>query len=391
MGSVPDVITNLPITEAFGEFIDMPAARIVTLQADGTCPYVGKVKIDRNPGDDELAALGFSMVCATTLFRRNGAERSALLIDRTGERFVHVRGRDEEAQLTVAAATQAGVDEIVGEFRETFAEREEETAEDLVPVRFSWYSSGSRTKRREIESPSWSDVAQNYPGTTRDALESLHSYTRQAGGGRLLLFHGEPGTGKTTAVRSLTRAWAPWCTSTYIVDPETLFTVPEYLLEVAIEEDGGSGRAWRFLREDADEDEGGEGRGTAPLKWQLIIVEDVDELIRADAKSRTGQALGRLLNLTDGLLGQGLRTMFLLTTNEHMNALHPAIARPGRCLANIEFETFTKHQANAWLANHGSAARVDGDTTTLAQMYALCGAGVISGSEAPAASHGLYL
>ena len=50
-----------------------------------------------------------------------------------------------------------------------------------------------------------------------------------------------------------------------------------------------------------DDEIPGEGR------WRLLLLEDCDELIGADAKRASGQALSRLLNLTDGLLGQGRR------------------------------------------------------------------------------------
>ena len=46
--------------------------------------------------------------------------------------------------------------------------------------------------------------------------------------------------------------------------------------------------------------------------------------IRADARQEAGASLGRLLNLTDGILGHGLRVLLLITTNEPMRALHPA-------------------------------------------------------------------
>jgi hypothetical protein len=99
-------------------------------------------------------------------------------------------------------------------------------------------------------------------------------------------------------------------------------------------------------------------------KWRLLLLEDCDELIRGEAKQHTGQALSRLLNLTDGLLGQGRKVLVAITTNEDLARLHPAIVRPGRCLARIEVPALPFGEAASWL---GTTA----DGATLAELYAL--------------------
>jgi ATP-dependent 26S proteasome regulatory subunit len=82
------------------------------------------------------------------------------------------------------------------------------------------------------------------------------------------------------------------------------------------------------------------------------------------------------LNVVDGLIGQGLRILVLVTTNEPIKALHPAVARPGRCAANIEFERLSAQEADEWLERHGAAEPV-GQPTLLADLYA-----AIEGREA---------
>jgi len=377
----------MPLVEAFGEFVDVPAAKLTLIQAEGRCPYVAKAKLGRAPADGEIETLGFVEECSTTSHQQDHVLHSSFFTHKEGGRYLYLSRNGNEARIAVAAEVREMATETLRALSATFAEADTEPNPNLVPVRFNWYASGVRSKLRMIESPEWGSVASNYPGATRDALQSLHEYNpEQAANGRLLMFHGAPGTGKTTAVRSLARAWSGWCTTRYVVDPESLFSIPEYLLEVAL--DGGGSRHSRLLAElDADE-EGGEETGA---RWQLIVVEDVDELIRVDAKDRTGQALGRLLNLTDGLLGQGLRIMFLLTTNERMGLIHPAVSRPGRCLANIEFTPFTKQAAEAWLREKNVSTRIEEEHATLAELYALTGAPVISAEIAPAVGHGTYL
>ena len=86
------------------------------------------------------------------------------------------------------------------------------------------------------------------------------------------------------------------------------------------------------------------------------------------ARAVAGQALLRLLNVTDGLLGQGTRTLVLITTNEPVKRLHPA-TRAGRCFADVEFTPFPVAEANAWLAAHGQDRRVE-TPAPLAEPYA---------------------
>ena len=180
-----------------------------------------------------------------------------------------------------------------------------------------------------------------------------------------MLWHGAPGTGKTTAIRALARAWRGWCKTLFVVDPEAFFGQAEYLLDVLLER-------------------GGVERTTL---WRLVVVEDVDELLRADARLVSGQALSRLLNLTDGLIGQGLNVLLLLTTNEPVGQLHPAVTRPGRCLAEVALSALSPAEAAAWL---GDRHRRPERPLTLAELYALRG-DVAARVSARAERQGLYL
>src|SRR4029453_5916301 len=85
---------------------------------------------------------------------------------------------------------------------------------------------------------------------------------------------------------------------------------------------------------------------------------------------QAGQGLSRFLNVVDGLIGQGLRILVLVTTNEELGALHPAISRPGRAAANVLFRRIPPDQANPWLREHGQDKSVS-EPITLAALYAV--------------------
>jgi hypothetical protein len=77
-----------------------------------------------------------------------------------------------------------------------------------------------------------------------------------------------------------------------------------------------------------------------------------------------------------------------ITTNEDLARLHPAVTRPGRCMAQLEVGRFSRAEAAGWL---GSADGVGADGATLAELFQLKGdARKVEGRQAPAGA-GQYL
>jgi len=150
----------------------------------------------------------------------------------------------------------------------------EEQAKKLLPeaalmsrvqVRF-WYWASRRgfamSLQRLLSVPRWDGIVANYPRRTREPLDRLIREGLQPSSGQLVIWFGEPGCGKTYALRALLREWRDRFSLHYISDTESFFANGEYMLSV-------------LLNEDVD-------------NWKLFILEDVGRVPLARCSAADG-------------------------------------------------------------------------------------------------------
>lgn len=199
-------------------------------------------------------------------------------------------------------------------------------------------TNGPSSYYKTLDARDWSEISRNYSRSVRDQLDPVFSKKKLLDtDGKLFLMYGPPGTGKTNVIRALSYEWRKWSTFEIIMDPETFLGRADYMTSVM---------------------------GSSISGHRIIVMEDSGELIAEHARNRSGQGMSRLMNMADGIIGQGQNITFLITTNEDIRRLEPAVTRPGRCLAQVEIGSFTPEEASSWLGKEVSRKM------TLADLYA---------------------
>lgn len=266
-------------------------------------------------------------------------------------------------RVSAATPDPASVASTVAAFRAAYPASYLVEGEGRVPITF-WTCGnfGATSRLRRVEASSWSKIERNYPDAVRSELSDLMAWTEPSRDGQLILWQGPPGTGKTWCLRALASEWSSWAEFHYITDPDVFFVEkPSYMIDVLLSDSY-----------DVIHEESGDVVAEAGDKWRVLILEDTGELLAADAKERYGQGLSRLLNVVDGMIGQGLRVLALITTNDELGDLAPAAVRPGRCASRTldgkvgptVFGPLSASEASVWL---GETVEEGG---TLAELYA---------------------
>ncbi|MCX6350617.1 MAG: AAA family ATPase, partial [Bacteroidetes bacterium] len=166
----------------------------------------------------------------------------------------------------------------------------------------------------------------------------------------LVLFHGEPGTGKTFYIRHLLRKMASLNKVVIYMPPNMV----DHLVDPSF---------MTFISQQV-------GYYSSQGYFCALLIEDAEPLLAARQTEIRNQGVTNLLNMTDGLLNDMLNLQIICTFNVNVKELDKALLRPGRLIARKEFKALSELDANLLAQRLGIKHHFNGPAT-LSEIYAM--------------------
>lgn len=185
---------------------------------------------------------------------------------------------------------------------------EETEKSDKIDVKYSLVYTGeggffeNSTKRVKTDKIELSEFNQDLPD------DKIQKFIKEQNKSGILIFHGEPGCGKTSYIKYLIQT-----------NQDKQFS---YLgLDMLSNQD--KLRDYVISRQKDD---------------LIIIIEDCEKLLQSRNYGSSNTGLSDILNISDGLIGDQTNTKFIFTFNSNLSSIDSALLRKGRLKCRYEFK-----------------------------------------------------
>ena len=252
-----------------------------------------------------------------TLFNLQTAEEEAglnIYLKKEGL-FARIEKSPNETYILYRNGNEAEVEKLTEEFKK-FYKKPTLPPNNVYTVA---YENGFYLNKLPTKDFSELDILKHYNDDFAVENEIIKKFVETKDESGLLILHGDKGTGKSTYIRHLISS-----------NPEKKFVyIPANLVGILSQPNFST-----FLM---------------TLQNHIIILEDCEEAIKDRKTNGTPAAVSLLLNLTDGLLSDGLGLKFICTFNDDVKNIDAALLRKGRLVSKYEFKALCVEKANELL------------------------------------------
>jgi len=230
-----------------------------------------------------------------------GAMHSLVMVTRNLMVEFFVENGSPTARVLYSHETHADLlDEVCGMIRES-VEKNDVPRIGLLSMEGPF---GTHLANIEIDPPE-ADLELFYNDDLLPISETIIRKLNEPKGKGLVLLHGVPGTGKTTFIRHLASK----------ISKQLIFIPFEVARQIS------SPEFISFM---------------LSHKESVLVIEDAESLLKS-REDGENLNISSLLNLSDGLLSDALRTQLVCTFNTGLHQLDKALMRKGRIIARYEF------------------------------------------------------
>lgn len=260
--------------------------------------------------DEQISTLGFD--------ENGNKSKNSISIDYVlrKETFISINWRGDTIKLFYKTEDCPYIEQIMSVIQKSIKKNEDEANFYMLSNDGSYLS----LSKMNFKFNDKYSIDELYNDDLINKQNTIDDFIHNAKSG-LMLFHGNPGTGKTSFIKSLIRKNEA---TKFIYMPNQMFSqieAPSFINFFANHQDS------------------------------IIVIEDAEALLTERKEGNT--SISTLLNLTDGMLGEALRIKVICTFNCDINQIDSALKRKGRLKFSYDFKELSIDKTNALLIKAG--------------------------------------